>query len=210
MQSPPPHPPDVTLAILAGGASRRLGGAPKGLLQIDGSSILERLLTLRPLVAQVLLATTDPAPYADFGLTSVADPIRGKGAPGGLLAALEAATTPWVLAVGCDMPFVTAPVVERLLRARGPEVDAVCFEVAHRLEPLLAVYRSALHSRFREALSGAPSLTGLLVSVRTCVLPEQALVEVDPQLRSVVGVNTSEEANAVGASLPLAAMRRLP
>ncbi len=194
--------PDVTLAIIAGGQGRRLSGVPKGLLEVEGRTVLERLLALAPCFGDVLLVANAPGPYARFGLRTVADVVPGKGAPGGVHAALVAARTPWVVAVACDMPFIAPEVLEVLLGARDEDVDAVCFEVEGRLEPLLAVYRSVLEGPWGEALGEDPSMRQLLARVRARLLPEAALRSVDPTLRSLANVNTPEDLLRYGIALP--------
>jgi molybdopterin-guanine dinucleotide biosynthesis protein A len=198
------HPvTDVTLAVVAGGQGRRLSGVPKGLLALQGRTVLERLLGLAPLFADVLLVANTPEPYARFGLRTVADVVPGKGAPGGVHAALVAARTEWVLAVACDMPFVSPESARVLLEARGPELDALCFTVSGRVEPLLALYRTALAQPWGEVLKQEdPSLRGLLARCRTRLLPEEALRAVDPLLRSLVNVNTPEDLERHGLTLP--------
>ena len=198
------HPvTDVTLAVVAGGQGRRLSGVPKGLLTFQGRTVLERLLDLAPLFADVLLVANTPEPYARFGLRTVADVVPDRGAPGGVHAAMTAARTGWVLAVACDMPFVSPAAVRVLLEARSPELDAVCFTVAGRVEPLLAVYRTALSARWGDALRHHnPSLRSLLAACRARLLPEEALRAVDPQLRSLVNVNTPEDLERHGLALP--------
>lgn len=202
MDAAGPEFPDVTLAIIAGGQGRRLSGVPKGLLAVEGRTVLERLLALAPRFADVLLVANVPAPYARFGLRTVADVVPGKGAPGGVHAALVAARTPWVVAVACDMPFVSTEALCVLLGARGEAVDAVCFEVAGRLEPLLAAYRTGLAAGWGAALEEDPSLRQLLSGVRARLLPEDALRTVDPGLRSLVNVNTPEDLARHGVTLP--------
>ncbi|MFP2906531.1 molybdenum cofactor guanylyltransferase [Pyxidicoccus sp. 3LFB2] len=194
--------PEVTLAIIAGGQGRRLSGVPKGLLEVEGRTVVERLLALAPRFGDVLLVANEPGPYARLALRTVADEVPGKGAPGGVHAALSAARTPWVLAVACDMPFVTPEAVRVLMEARDEAVDAVCFEVAGRLEPLLAVYRTALAAEWGGALKEDPSLRQLLSRYRTKLLPESALRAVDPTLRSLVNVNTPEDLARHGVTLP--------
>ena len=194
--------PEVTLAIIAGGQGRRLSGVPKGLLVVEGRTVVERLLALAPRFGDVLLVANAPRPYAGLGLRTVADAVPGKGAPGGVHSALVAARTPWVLAVACDMPFIQPEAVRVLLEARGEAVDAVCFEVAGRLEPLLAVYRTALAAGWGAALGEDPSLRQLLSRYRTRLLPEAALRAVDPTLRSLVNVNTPEDLTRHGVLLP--------
>jgi len=192
----------VTLAILAGGQGRRLGGVPKGLLLREGRSLLAHLLALAPRFEAVLLVTPDPSPYRAFAVRTVADLVPDRGAPGGLHAALVEARTPWVLAVGADMPFITPRVVQRLLAERGPDLDAVGFEIGGRLEPLLACYRSAAAEVVGAALATEPSFRTLWQTLRTRRLPAEALEEVDPGCRAVVSVNTPEDARAWGVTLP--------
>jgi molybdopterin-guanine dinucleotide biosynthesis protein A len=195
--------PDVTLAVVAGGQGRRLSGVPKGLLKLGERTVLEQLLGLAPLVAEVLLVTHVPESYARFGLRMVADVVPGKGAPGGVHAALQEARTAWVLAVACDMPFVQPVAVRVLLDARAPEVDAVCFTVEGRVQPLLAAYRTSLAGTWGEALrEGDPSLRELLSRSRARLLPEEALRRVDVDLRSLVNVNTPEDLRRYGLTLP--------
>lgn len=198
-----PEYPEVTLAIIAGGRGERLGGVVKGLLEVEGRPVLARVLELGRLFGDVLLVANDPGPYTRFHLRTVEDVVRGRGAPGGVHAALVGARTEWVLAVACDMPFIAEPAVRVLLDARGPEVDAVCFTVGGRVEPLLALYRRTLSDEWREALeTEEPSLRALLSRCRTKLLPEERLRAVDAALRSVVSVNTPEDLARHGASLP--------
>jgi molybdopterin-guanine dinucleotide biosynthesis protein A len=172
-------------------------------LRLEGRTVLERLLDLAPLFAEVVLVANAPEPYARFGLRTVADAVPGRGAPGGVHAALVGARTEWVLAVACDMPFVSPAAVRVLLEARAAELDAVCFTVGARVEPLLAVYRAALAKPWGEALREEPSsLRELLSRCRARLLPEEALRAVDPQLRSLVNVNTPEDLERHGLSLP--------
>lgn len=196
---------DVTLAVVAGGRGERLGGVAKGLLEVEGRPALERLLDLAPALglADVVLVANAQEPYARWGLRTVADVVPGKGAPGGVHTALVAARTPWVLAVACDMPFVAPEAARVLLEARGPEVDAVLFEVSGRPEPLLAVYRSALADAWGAVLAREnPSLRALLAGCRARVLPEAALRAVDAEARSVVSVNTPEDLVRLGVKRP--------
>jgi molybdenum cofactor guanylyltransferase len=193
---------DVSLAILAGGRGRRLGGLPKGLLLRDGRPLLAHLLALSPKFAEVLLVTSESTPYRGFPVRMVADVISDRGAPGGVHAALVHAATPWVLVVAADMPFVTGVVVEVLLAQRSEGVDAVGFEVDGRLQPLLACYRTSLATAWGAALDAGPSFFTLWQTVRSRVLPQQALAQVDPGCRAVLSVNTAEDARALSIGLP--------
>ena len=128
--------------------------------------------------------------------------LPGRGAPGGVHAALVHAHTPWVLTVAADMPFVTAAVVATLLAERDEAVDAVGFEVDGRLEPLLALYRSTLATAWEGALAAGPSFQALWKRMRARILPQEVLARVDAGCRAVRSVNTPEDAEALGIGLP--------
>ena len=70
--------------VLAGGQSRRMGGGDKGLLQIGGRSMLERVVArLAPQAGRIVLnANGDPVRFARLGLPVAADTIEGF--PGGV------------------------------------------------------------------------------------------------------------------------------
>jgi len=180
---------EVSLAIVAGGGATRLGGVCKPLLRVRGRTVLERLLALRTLADEVLLVSAD-ARIPDSGMRRVGDVVPGRGAPGGVQSALAHARSPWVLAVGGDMPFLDARAVLPLLEARGEDVDAVAYTVGGRLEPLAALYRKALASRWAEALAGeGQSFGGLWNRLRGRTLPESVLREATGDTRAVLNLN---------------------
>ncbi|HEY3587702.1 MAG TPA: GNAT family N-acetyltransferase [Myxococcaceae bacterium] len=179
----------VSLAIVAGGGATRLGGVCKPLLRVHGRTVLERLLALRTLVDEVLLVSADPR-LPDVWMRRVADVVPGRGAPGGVQAALAHARTPWVLAVAGDMPFLDGRAVLPLLEARADDVDGVAYIVGGRLEPMAALYRSALALRWAEALSGeGESLNALWAGLRGRTLPESVLREATGDTRAVLNLN---------------------
>lgn len=171
----------LTVAIIAGGQGRRLGGRVKALLEFDGRPLLERLVALGRHDDALLLVTNTPEPFAPYGLRLVADVVPGKGAPGGVVTALTHATTEWVLVVASDMPALRRPHVEALRAAIAPGVDAVVATRGEALEPLCALYRRSLAVPWRAALEHDPSLRGLIESVPhvRVPLPERALDSVN-------------------------------
>ena len=184
-------------AILVGGGARRLGGVPKGLYLRDGEPIVARLARALGAVARdVRLVADDPSPYAALGLPSVPDAIAGVGPAGGLLAALESATTPWVLVVAGDMPAV-APAVLALLRDRDARFDCVLPLVDGRLEPLCARWAARVAPLVRRAIEeGERALHALVDRVDADRVGEDELRAVDPTLRSLGSVNTPADVAA--------------
>lgn len=192
---------EVTGALLAGGAGRRLGGVRKALLNVGGGvTILDRSLGLmRELFPAAIVIANEPEPYAHAGAPIVGDPIPGKGAPGGLLAALEAAKTPWVFLLACDMPLVEAKVIRALASHVTPDTKSVIAIRDGRPEPLHAFWSTTLAPRLSEMLrTGDPSFRDLLAEIPHVRVPVDELG--DGAARTFSSVNTPEDLAALGVS----------
>jgi molybdopterin-guanine dinucleotide biosynthesis protein A len=198
-----PRIADCTGVLVAGGSATRLGGLPKGLLRLGGEPIAARSLRLfRDLFGAALVVANDRAPYAWLGVPVVADRIPGKGAPGGVHAALAEAATGWVFTAACDMPFL-APGPIALLSARRAGADAVMVRWRGNLEPLHALWsRACLPVVERLLRAGDPSLQALARAVTTRVVEEDEWRTVDPEGRSFENVNTPADAARLGAVYP--------
>jgi molybdopterin-guanine dinucleotide biosynthesis protein A len=191
--------PDITGALLAGGRATRMDGVAKGLLGLDGRPVLGRSLDLfGRLFGASLLVVNHPDPYAAFDVPRVADLLPDRGAPGGLHAALRAATTPWVFAAGCDMPFLSEDGIA-LLADRRAGALAVVPRWAGHLEPLHALWsRATLPALERALAEGDLSLRRLADLVGAVVVEAEAWRDVDPEGRAFLNANTSEEASRLG------------
>ncbi len=155
------------VGIFVGGQSRRMGGFPKGLLEAPGGqSLVQRLVSeaQRALPEATICLVGEHPAYAPLGLPQIADAPAGIGPLGGLLGLLGAATTSRVerlLVMSCDLPFVRAPLMERLV-AFAPEAAAVApldrFGEGGgetRWQPFFARYRVAPSLAAASALHGA-------------------------------------------------------
>jgi len=191
--------PDITGALIAGGRATRMGGVAKGLLQLDGRPLLARSLELfGRLLGASLLVVNDPARYAGLDVPLVGDRLPGRGAPGGLHAALMAARTPWLFAAGCDMPFLSGEGIA-LLAARRAGAMAVVPRWNGRLEPLHALWSiRALPVLERALAEGDLSLQRLATLVGAVIVEPEAWCAVDPGGRAFLNANTPEEAARLG------------
>lgn len=108
---------EVTGLLLAGGRATRMGGRDKGLIDLAGRSLAAHVLaTLTPQVDALLInANRHEDEYAALGAPVVRDPLEGFLGPlAGVLAGLEAASTPLVATLPCDSPFVPPDLVARM------------------------------------------------------------------------------------------------
>jgi len=113
----PPSVATITGLVLAGGLGRRMGRIDKGLALLDGQPMAARVLErFRPQVGPLIInANQNLDDYARFGLPVVCDRVEGFAGPlAGLEAGLAACTTPYLVSVPCDSPFLPPDLVIRL------------------------------------------------------------------------------------------------
>jgi molybdopterin-guanine dinucleotide biosynthesis protein A len=125
--------------ILAGGASRRMG-RNKALLPFRGKPLLRHQLdVLSPLFSEILISANDPDLYAPFKVRVVPDVFAEPCSLSGIHALLTAATAPRVFVVACDLPFLHAGLVRRMLDVPA-DFDIIVPETSAGIEPLHAIY----------------------------------------------------------------------
>ncbi|MEA2844160.1 MAG: hypothetical protein QOJ69_1831, partial [Actinomycetota bacterium] len=135
----------VVAMVLAGGAGRRMDGADKAALDLDGETFLERVLATAAAVAGRLVVVGPPRPVGlERAVVFVQEAEPGGGPVPAVAAGLEAsggASVVIVLAV--DLPLLTPADLGRLLTALAvdPRADAAAADHRGRPHPLLAAYR---------------------------------------------------------------------
>lgn len=134
----PIAPEDVTVAILAGGKSRRFG-SDKALAVIPstGLTFLQHAIEVaRRIAHEVVVVGGDATRYADSGARVVPDSAPDCGPVGGLSTALNLVTTKYLVVTGVDQPMLTAADLRRLLDGLGAGAAAVFAGPEGRFEPL--------------------------------------------------------------------------
>lgn len=163
----------VAGVVLAGGLSRRMGrdkalerlvappavGAAEDVTSGNDGSMLARIHALvRSLVPVCFVSCRADTPRQ--GYDCVFDAVQGAGPTAGLQAALRRAESMGytaVLALSCDLPFMDAPTLRKLLAARNA-APAACLVTAYRkrhsgrVEALVAVYEVGALPYFDRAL----------------------------------------------------------
>lgn len=137
----------ITALVLAGGRGSRMGGQDKGLLPFGATSLVGAVIAaIRPQVGSVLVnANRNLEAYAGLGAAVVRDSLDGfQGPLAGFLAGLEHSTTPYLLTLPCDGPFIGPELVPRLAAALAAAPADIA--VAHDGERLQVVY-ALMHRR---------------------------------------------------------------
>jgi molybdopterin-guanine dinucleotide biosynthesis protein A len=142
----------TTAAIVAGGQARRFGGRDKSRLVVEGRSIIVRQLEVLQQVAGCIYVVGGPqGRFSDLGLRTVPDAIPGAGALGAIYTALVAAPSDAVLVLACDIPFLHAGLLHRLVELSTGR-DGAWISGQRGIEPLLACYRQVATDRIRARL----------------------------------------------------------
>ncbi len=157
----------MTVAILAGGQSRRMG-TDKARLEVDGTPLLERVARAA-LAADFSVLVVGRARPDDWPLEGVAftpDIGPGRGPLGGLETALRLTQSP-ILALACDLPILTGTALRWLANCAddhgGPHGLAV--RNGEQWEPLFSVYAPVCLPLIEERLAkGRLSLHALFES----------------------------------------------
>jgi molybdopterin-guanine dinucleotide biosynthesis protein A len=186
----------LTLAIQAGGESRRMG-SDKALLPFLGKPLILRpLQRLAKLADEILITANQPENYRFLGFTPVPDLLPGFGALGGLFTALSVASHPYVALVACDMPFASlALFAAELDLLRESSADAVIPRSEAGKEPFHAVYRrETCLPRVKAALrSDLKRVDSWFSEVNIRYMEPDEIKTYDPQELAFLNINTSEE-----------------
>jgi molybdopterin-guanine dinucleotide biosynthesis protein A len=186
----------LTVAIQAGGESKRMG-QDKGLVLFQEQPLIVRVLNrLAPIADELLVTSNQPESYRFLGLTPVPDRQPGRGALGGLYTALDASHHPAVAVVACDMPFANPLLLAfelQLLNETG--ADLVIPRTADGLEPFHAVYRrETCLPHVRAALQfNQRRVDAWFPLVKVHELTPEAIQPYDPLGLAFLNVNTPEE-----------------
>jgi molybdopterin-guanine dinucleotide biosynthesis protein A len=183
---------DSIAVIMAGGDSRRMGQDKANLLLGERTLLQSVAATLQPMFGEVIISVR--LPRLGIDLPQICDHPAHSGPLAGLAAALECATTPWIFAVACDMPFITPAVIEYLALQRA-DYQAVVPVVGGYPQPLAAFYARSCLDQVSACLhgKGKHSFRALLDKIRVCYVSEEQMQAVDPQLRSFFDLDTPQD-----------------
>lgn len=142
------NPAAITGVVLAGGRARRMGGVDKGLLRWRDRPLASYALAALEGVAETRLinANRNHEDYAALGFPVVTDANENFDGPlAGLLSAMRAAATPYVMTLPCDVPLFNAPLLRRLaVHLAAADAAVAVARDSERLQPLLMLVETRL------------------------------------------------------------------
>lgn len=147
--------------VLAGGRSTRMGGADKALLEIDGRTLIHRVVTrLQPQVPTLAINSNALDLFKAFPVIAD-DPAGYLGPLAGILTGLQWSATQGathVATIACDTPFFPVDMVERFARYADGN-DIVLASSRNRTHPVIGLWPVALAPDLRAFLSSSETLS---------------------------------------------------
>jgi molybdopterin-guanine dinucleotide biosynthesis protein A len=182
--------PYFSVAILAGGRSRRMG-ENKALLKVGGVAVLQRVINaVKNLTDDLFLVTNTPQVYQNFSLPMALDVIPDKAALGGVYTAILQSRHEWTLVLACDMPLLKTQVIIFLADYLNT-ADVVC--------PLIKSYPETLHTFYRKTClpiikrqiaADILKINDFFDQVNVRYINEAMLSSVTPNYNFLLNVNT--------------------
>lgn len=180
----------ITGVVLAGGKARRMGGADKGLLELDGKPLWKHVAdTLAPQLETVVInANRHQDIYQQSGLKVIPDSLADFPGPlAGMLSVLQQEKGDWFLFCPCDTPYIPCNLVARL-KAQRSSAPVVWVHDGERDHPTIALVNRSVEPFLQEYLRSGER--------RVMVFMRQAgghAVDFSDFKQAFVNVNTPEE-----------------
>ncbi len=191
--------------ILAGGQARRMGGADKALLPLDGGTLIRHVHDrLAPQVADLAIsANGDPARFHSLGCPVLPD-AEALGPLSGVLSALRWAAARGaddVVSAPVDAPFLPGDLVPQLLMAaEGSAAGLAIASAAGRDHPVFALWPVALADDLARFLA-----SGEKPKVTTFTDRHAAARAIFPDARAFLNLNSPQDLAQAQAAIQGAA-----
>ncbi len=190
------QPEKTTGVILAGGQASRMDGRDKGLIRLNGRSLIEHVIAaIRPQVDSIIIsANRNIEQYQRYGYPVISDPVADYPGPlAGMLAALQATESEFLLCVPCDGPWLPANLHKRLQNAMlEKDAEISCVHDGNRLHPVYALLKRSLRQPLAEYIS-----TGGRAVHRWFKSRKLAWADFSDVPELFVNINTAEELQRV-------------
>jgi molybdopterin-guanine dinucleotide biosynthesis protein A len=184
----------ITAAILTGGRARRLAGRDKSRLLVGGETIMARQVReLKVVASEILVVGNEQERFEALALPVVPDVRPGMGSLGGIYTALVSARHERVLVIGCDMPFLTAAFLSRVVE-ESVGVDIAMPRTQDGWQPLCACYHRRCEAAIARRLeTGQLRVVDMIPEFRVREIAPDDVARFDPYGDLLMNVNTPED-----------------
>ncbi|MEZ8267715.1 molybdenum cofactor guanylyltransferase MobA [Vibrio cyclitrophicus] len=188
-------PTQTSWVILAGGQASRMGGKDKGLVELNGSPLIQYVINKlsQQDVSITINANRNLDSYQAFAPV-VSDSFPDYPGPlGGIHAGLQNATTDWVGFVPCDSPQISDDLVERFCSAVKEESDILVAHDGEFKQPVFTLFHKRVLPKLEAFLERGDRKIILLY--KECVTE---YVDFSDSPNCFVNLNTPEELTQFG------------
>lgn len=174
-------------AVLAGGLGRRIGGA-KATVELAGRPLVEHAVAAVEAAGLEPVVVSKPETHLPpLRCRTLSEPLRPRHPACGLVEALREAAGRPLVAIACDMPFVSAGLLGWLAAAPEP---LIAIELNGELEPFPGRYDSAHLADLEAALAAGEPLRRTLARLDPRRLDAAEIARFGPVERLTFNVNT--------------------
>ncbi|OEE86628.1 molybdenum cofactor guanylyltransferase MobA [Vibrio crassostreae] len=188
-------PTQTSWVILAGGQASRMGGKDKGLVELNGSPLIQYVINKlsQQDVSITINANRNLDSYQAFAPV-VSDSFPDYPGPlGGIHAGLKNATTDWVGFVPCDSPQISDDLVERFCAAVKEDSDILVAHDGEFKQPVFTLFHKRVLPKLEAFLERGDRKIILLY--KECVTE---YVDFSDAPNCFVNLNTPEELTQFG------------
>jgi molybdopterin-guanine dinucleotide biosynthesis protein A len=185
--------PFAEAAILAGGASCRMG-QDKSWLKLGDQSLIEIVLRrLKALFPRVRIIANEDEKFAALNVPVQSDIRPGSGPLGGIHSALATAQRDTVFIAGCDFPFLNSSLIKGLSELLG-NYDVVLPRYQDRPVAVCAFYSVRCLPAIEASLDrGAFKIVSFFEDIDVRWVEGEELTKLDPNGLALTNVNTPQD-----------------
>ncbi|MEZ9739395.1 molybdenum cofactor guanylyltransferase MobA [Vibrio splendidus] len=188
-------PTQTSWVILAGGQASRMGGKDKGLVELNGSPLIQYVINKlsQQDVSITINANRNLDSYQAFAPV-VSDSFPDYPGPlGGIHAGLKNASTDWVGFVPCDSPQISDDLVERFCSAVKEDSDILVAHDGEFKQPVFTLFHKRVLPKLEAFLERGDRK--ILLLYKECVTE---YVDFSDSPNCFVNLNTPEELTQFG------------
>ena len=196
-----PNINNITGVILAGGLAKRMDGQDKGLIKINGQPMINLVIEkLKPQLNHIIInANRNIEQYQTFNLPVIRDIYTNDfyGPLAGMLSAIKATDTDYILTVPCDNPFIPEDLTVRLLTALNNEsADVAVVHDGNRMQPVFALIKTSLADSMQQFIDNGDRKIELWYKLHDTVL-----VDFSDKKEISINLNTPEDLHNIEQKL---------
>jgi len=181
---------DVSIVILAGGKSSRMG-RDKGLLSWGSHSFIDHLVEQFERTTKeiwISVAAHNCKSYEKYQSILIQDQYEGLGPLGGINSVLSHIKTNWFYVISVDAPLITSHMLEDLWNSKNG-FEAVVFETEGKIHPLIGLYHMNTGKVWKSALvENKLKITNLV-----CQMNYKSILANKDQMNQLKNINTPKD-----------------